>query len=421
MSVAKAGGVLLLLASITLVGCRQQASPETATSRGATSLSPSLVTAAGVQDADPPASAESIVEAALERAALTEIQQESIDRILAAGGVIEYDQRGYPTLIDLASDRVFADDELILSALEFPRLSRLRLAVSKATPAVLAELGSMTGLEELMLQDAAVTDQDLSGILAAAAKLERLTLRRLSQVSDGIVEPLAKCSHLRVLGLIEMNGISGAALGGLPALEQLRVLDLRNCGGLMADDFKQLLKLDQLDELKLGGPAINNEVLRLIALHPRITSLAIEDAEVSGDCLSCLAASPDFATRLRGLSFARCFGLTDESLDLLPEFPQLESLVLRDILVTGTFLVALDARKAGPLPLRTLHVTKGFLSDATLEKLPQCCPHLTRLDVRGNVGVTDATMGILRELAELKEVRLEDTGVTDPGSWRSGR
>ena len=103
----------------------------------------------------------------------------------------------------------------------------------------------------------------------------------------------------------------------------------------MADDFEQLVKLDQLDELKLGGPAINNEVLRSVALHPRITSLAIEDAEVSGDCLSCLAASPDFAARLRGLSFARCFGLTDESLVLLPKFPQLESLVLRDILVTG--------------------------------------------------------------------------------------
>ena len=215
MSVAKADGVLLLLASLTLVGCRQQASTETATSHAATSLSPPLVTAAGVQDADPPASAKAIVETALEPATLTEIQQESIDRILAAGGVIEYDQRGYPTLIDLASDRVFADDELILSAIEFPRLSRLRLAVSNATPAVLAELRSMTALTELMLQDAAVTDQDLSEILAATAKLERLTLRRLSQVSDGIVEPLAKCAHLRVLGLIEMNGISGAALGEL--------------------------------------------------------------------------------------------------------------------------------------------------------------------------------------------------------------
>ncbi len=171
-----------------------------------------------------------------------------------------------------------------------------------------------------------------------------------------------------------------------------------------------------MTELKLGGPAVNDDVLMKVARNPAVTSLSIEDAQVSGDCLQCLSAVPALAARLRSLSLARCFGISDESLVLLREFPQLDALVLRDILVTGTFLTRLSESAERPLPLKTLIITKGFVDDASLESLPKLLPQLTRLDLRGNVNVTDKSLDVFRQLHDLRELQLENTGVSDPGN-----
>ncbi len=339
-----------------------------------------------------------------------------VQRIVDAHGAIEYDEHGFPVTIDLASDRVFANDGVVLAVLQFPRVRRLRLAVSNTTSETLAGLASLRDLQELMLQDTPLTDSELSQILAEKPALERLTLRRLSQVTDGIAQALVKLPKLQVLALIEMNRVSGITLDELRAVPQLRSLDLRDCGGLSAEDLKKLVQLAQLSELKLAGPAINDDVLATVAQNPGITSLVIEDAQVSGACLQRLAAEPALAARLRSLSLARCFGISDDSLVVLGKFPQLDSLMLRDILVTGTFLTKLSESAQQPPRLQTLSITKGFLSDAALETLPTLFPHLTRLDLRGNVNVTDKSLEMFRKLPDLQELQLDNTGVSSPES-----
>ena len=111
-------------------------------------------------------------------------QQQAIQAIIAAGGSVDCDADGWPTLIDLASERASANEEIVRLLLQFPKLSRLRLAVNTVSPETLSELKTLAEMEELLLQDATIDDQQITTILSSMPALERLTLRRLSNVTD---------------------------------------------------------------------------------------------------------------------------------------------------------------------------------------------------------------------------------------------
>jgi hypothetical protein len=345
--------------------------------------------------------------------ALPDRQVKAVDRIVAAGGSVERSVDGQVIGVDLISDRVVADDALVRAAQEFPHLRRLRLAVSKISPQTLEGLSSLSDLDELLLQDAAIDDATLATVLHGMPLLRRLTLRRASRVSDAGLAALKECPALEVVALIELNGVTGAVVDALRSVERLRSLDVRNCGQLTTADFAQLVSLVNVSELKVGGPAVNDEVLNILGRHPALTSLSVDDAQVSPACLQQLAAMPELTQRLRSLSFARCSGVTDESLHVLNSFPVLETLALREIMLTGSFLQNVHDSADKPLPLKTLIITNAFVSDESLTPLPGVCPSLTRLDLTGNRGVTNAVLGILKQIRPLREVHLDDTGVTE--------
>lgn len=352
---------------------------------------------------------------------LTQRQRDVLCHIKEVGGIFDGGGEQPPKTIDLASDRVFADSDLVRSLSEFPQLRQLRLSASDTAPDAFSALATLTKLTELALQDAPLDDQQLARILASMPDLEQLTLRRMSEVSDDILPTLIGCSQLTTLSLIEMNGITGKTLSGLKQIESLRALDLRGCGNLTRDDFKRLVEIHQLRELKAGGPLISDDVLRTIATHPCIRSLTIEDAEVSGECLRELSGEPDFAERLQRLSFARCFGVTDDTLSALVHFPKLASLSLRKIFVTGSFIRDLSSSESKPPPLRTLIVRNGFVSDESLAALPTVFPKLERLDLRGNTEITDTSLPVFNRLSKLRELHLEDTGVSNPPADKGSR
>jgi hypothetical protein len=99
--------------------------------------------------------------------------------------------------------------------------------------------------------------------------------------------------------------------------------------------------------------------------------------------------------------------VTDETLESLGEFPSLETLSLREMLVTGAFLVALKNTEAGPLPLKTLIARNAFLDDQAVACLPEVAPNLVRLDLRGNTGLTEHSHQSFDKLENLKELKLE--------------
>ena len=300
--------LVALFLAIALTGCREQPA-----------ASPPVDSRPAV--AKPPA-ADSEPAAADETDALTERQRQACDSIVAAGGSYRARPDGYTVGIDLASDRVQADDAVVRAVLEFPHLQRLHLTVSTASQETLSGLTSLVDLEDLLLQNAPLDDAALTNLLRATPVLRRLTLRRLNQVTDaGLAAALPECKELEVVALIEMSAVTGAVLDTLRQVERLRSLDLRSCGQLKAADFAQLVSLSALAELKVGGPAVTDQVLGILAQHPALTALSVDDAQITAAWVQQLAGATDTAGRLRSLSFARCFGVTDESLKSLRDSP----------------------------------------------------------------------------------------------------
>ena len=339
------------------------------------------------------------------REAVTDQQLAAIEAIEQAGGSVALDDAGLPTRIDLASDRVFANEEVVRAVLEFPEVRVLRLAVTSVSMETLAELAILTQLEELLLQDAALGDEQLGQLLAATPGLKRLTLRRLASVTDAGLEAVVACPALEVLALIEMNQVSDAGLDRLTKVERLRSLDLRNCGQLTVEDFDKLASLGNLAELKLAGSMINDSIVDSIARLETVRSLTIEDTEISGEFFTRLAQDQPVAQKMHSLAFARCFGVTDDALAPIADLPNLQTLVLRDILVSGQFLTDL-AEQGKTLPtLTTLTATNAFLDDAAVGHLPKVAPNLERLDLRGNTSVTDESAGVFKKLTRLRELR----------------
>ena len=382
MRVVRGAAIILLMCVTVALGCRRQepiAKPDDAT----------------------------IVETSSTSDELSGRQKAAIEAITAAGGEVELDAGGQLVSIDLANERTFADETLVRALLQFPELKSLRLAVTSVPDVTLAELAKLTQLEELFLQDAALDDAGLTVLLAAMPNLRRLTLRRLSGVTDGALSAVADCHNLEVVALIEMNELTGVGVEELAKVPRLRSLDLRSCGRLTAGDFRRLTALQDLVEVKLGGPAVNDEIADVILGLLKVRSLVIEDAEISSAFFEKLASDERIAERLQSLAFARCFGVTDETLLSIGKFPNLESLSLRDIMVSGEFLASLSKAGTSPLPLKTLIATNAFLDDTVVEILPTLAPNLERLDLRGNMGITDQSRATFERLKYLKDLKLE--------------
>ncbi|KAJ4458493.1 hypothetical protein PAPYR_5679 [Paratrimastix pyriformis] len=102
----------------------------------------------------------------------------------------------------------------------------------------LVALGSLSGLQELVIFRAALTDQALHAFCkasAAGASLECLELCWCPGLSDGCMEPLASLPRLRRLSLRGCPRLTGLALFLLathPGAAALEALDMRDCVAL---------------------------------------------------------------------------------------------------------------------------------------------------------------------------------------------
>ncbi len=337
-----------------------------------------------------------------------------------AGARIETDRHGRTVLIDMASDRVSADDRLLNAASCFPGVKTLRLAVNNVGADSLRLLKSFCQLEELFLQDVPLDDKGLAEVVGANPELRRVTLRRLSSITDAGVQSIAACPHVEVVALIEMSGISGASIQALRNVKTLRALDLRHSGQLGREDYRLLADWKGLSDLKIGGPGVDDAVLAIVADLPALQSFSVEDAEITNEGLGQWVAHERPAMGLTGLTIARCYGITDEGLTVIGQLGKLSQLALRDLSVTGSFLTELAKSRSGGLTLTRLTITNGYLTDDVTACFADLLPRLKQLDLRGNLGVTDVSAERIRGMSSLEHVRLEETGVTSPPMGSDG-
>ena len=339
----------------------------------------------------------------------------AIQAIEDALGAVERDAEGTIVGVDLAHGRASATDDVLKLAATLPNLKRFRLAGGTISAEAFAALKTQSELEELFLQDLRIRDEEFLPVISALPRLQRLTLRRLSNMTDAGVIPLFRIPTLRQLGLIEMP-ITGASLRTLEDTMTLAALDVRNCSQLTPGDYKYLLRLPRLVDLRIGGFAVNDQSLEVIADLPNLRGLTIDDSLISANGFGNFVASSRSASTLETLVLNRNMAITDNALLAIGDLPRLRRLILGDAMVTGSFLVQLaeDETKRRPR-FNDISLRQTFLNERAIASLTQY-PELQRLHITG-VAISLEGLETILSLPQLEHLDLGDCSL-DEGALR---
>ena len=331
--------------------------------------------------------------------------QSVLRAIEEASGAVERDAQGIIIGIDLAVERASATDDVLKLALTLPNLKKIRLAGGTISGKAFAVLKTQSDLEELFLQDLMIQEEEFLSVISAFPKLRRLTLRRLSNISDTGITPLFRLPLLRQLALIEMP-LTGTGLQSIGDSATLAALDVRNCAQLVPDDYKHLLRLPQLVDLRIGGLAVNDRCLEVVALLPALRGLTLDDTLVSAKGFEKFTTDSLSANSLETLVLNRNMTLTDNVLLAIGNFPRLRRLILGDAMVTGTFLVHLAEDEQKRPKFNDLALRKTFLTEETIESLKKY-PELQSLQITG-VALSMKGIETLLSLPNLERLDLTD-------------
>jgi hypothetical protein len=334
----------------------------------------------------------------------------SIQAIEAAFGAVERNLQGTVVGVDLALERASATDEVLKLALTLPNLKKFRLAGGTISTEGFAALAIQSDLEELFLQDLMIRDEEFLSVVSVLPKLQRITLRRLPNISDAGIMPLFHYPALRQLALIEMP-ITGACLRSLGDSGTLAALDVRYCAQLSPDDYKNLSQLPQLVDLKIGGFAVDDQCLEIIALLPNLRGLTIDDSLVSASGFEKFITVSLSSASLETLVLNRNTSFSDETLLVLGNLPRLKRLILGDAMVTGTFLEHLAGDEQKRPKFNDIALRQTFLTEESIASLKKY-PELQNLQISG-VALSREGVETLLSLPRLERLDLKDCSLDE--------
>jgi len=205
--------------------------------------------------------------------------------------------------------------------------------------------------------------------------------------------------------------ISGAA--NLHSLERLRDLDVSGCDGLNELSFESIQGCNRLERLKMRRlPQLEDHQLAEIVGHcPHLTHVDVTGSRQVG------AASIQALSELRhlcGLALGSCHLIVDE--DLMRAMQTLPGAVNPN--PTAPSRTGNPNPNAGLCDLEIGSCTQ--LSDATVEAVTRCCPHLNSLDLSRNRHVTSRALEPLVEaqgLLVLNVARCPGISLLDVERW----
>jgi len=322
-----------------------------------------------------------------------------------AFGAVERDSLGNIIGVDLAQDRASATDDVLELALTLPNLKKFRLAGGTISTEAFTKLKMQPDLEELFLQDMVIKDEEFILVISALPKLRRLTLRRLPNISDAGIKPLFQFLTLRQLAFIDMP-ITGFAFQAIEESTPLAALDVRNCAQLIPNDYEHLLRLPQLVDLKIGGFAVNDRCLEIVALLPALKGLTLDDSMISAKGFEKLMTDSRFADSLETLVLNRNMALSDDALLRIGNLPQLKRLILGDAMITGKFLVQLAENEQLRPKLNDLALRKTLLTEEAIASFKRY-PELQSVQITG-IALSKREVETLFSLSQLERLDLSD-------------
>jgi len=214
-------------------------------------------------------------------------------------------------------------------------------------------------------------------LLKSLPQLKRLTLRRTPNVTA-----IPKVVTLRNLSLIEMD-VTERMFASILAMKDLGALDLRYCSGLTLEQYKQLNQLPKLRDLKIGGFAVNDEVLETVTTLPNLTGLTLDDSFITTKGLAKYIAQSPSAKTLQMVVINKGT-LTDEDLLPLNKLQKLQRLTVSNAMVTGSFLGKWAAEETSRPKLKRLSLRNTLLNEENAVHLKKYL-ELQQTDLSGTI------------------------------------
>lgn len=229
----------------------------------------------------------------------------------------------------------------------------------------------------LLLKDENFDDAALNKLVKTLPKLQRLTLRRMPNITA-----VPKVVTLRNLSLIEMD-VTARMFDSILVMKDLVALDLRYCNGLTLEQYKCLKQMLKLRDLKIGGFAVNDEVLETIVPLPNLTGLTLDDSFITAEGLAKYIAKSPSAKTLQMVVINKGT-LTDEDLLPLNKLPKLQRLTVSNAMVTGSFLGKWAADETSRPKLKRLSLRNTLLDEENAAHLKKYV-ELQQTDLSGTI------------------------------------
>lgn len=217
-----------------------------------------------------------------------------------------------------------SDDDLSRILNTYPKLNGISIAGTKINGAGFRSLRAENRLKLVWLRNCPVNDEGLSH-LAACKNLLRLDLSEIpikgSRLGEVTGDPMLTLN-------IEKCPLESFAVEQLNQLPNLYNLQLKSCG-IGGDALTRLQS--QVRHLTLEGGEFNDDCIPALSKQPRLVSLHLANASVSGKGLSVLKDSPTLETLL-----VSSVPLTNDDVPFLAELTNLKSLYVYHSKITAT-------------------------------------------------------------------------------------
>jgi internalin A len=160
-----------------------------------------------------------------------------------------------------------------------------------------------------------------------------------------------------------------------------------------------------LSYVALSSARIDGDALGALSALPAVTSLGMQDCEITDEQLRDLVKMP----ALKRVALRHCTRIGDDALLYLGQIPKLDSVDIRETGITGAGLKFLGGLRS----LQFLNLSGTPLADDALANV-SALPVLAMLDVH-DTPLTDAALAHLKRMTWLANLNLAGTRVTDDG------
>jgi len=249
--------------------------------------------------------------------------------------------------------------------------------------------------------------------------IQELNFYKYLYADDSVLEDISTLSGLQELDLQDAQ-ILGTGLKHLGKLKKLKWLRLPSTH-VGDNELASLVGLTSLEVLNLGGALIGNAGMEHISKIKTLKSLYLHSTSLDDDGLEHIKN----LTFLRKLDLGRNYIITDEGLKQLAGLTELEELNLQETQISGAGLVHLRQMKK----LKKLHLFKTKVGDEGLKHIRhlesleylQLPVYLFTTDAvlaklsEQKALVTDAGLAQLSELKALKHLFILNDSITEKG------